>query len=78
MNRIFHDLEAPIEEALNEAVAAGDLSELGIRATAEAMVAYLEGITLMVKTRNDPEVVRKLGPAVLRLPVRGELLLKLR
>jgi TetR/AcrR family transcriptional repressor of nem operon len=66
---IFGDLEAPIQQALEEAVAAGDLDELDTRATASAMLAYLEGLTLMAKTRNDPEVIRTLGPAMLKLAV---------
>ena len=69
LKRIFRDLEAPIEEVLNEAMAAGDLAELDSRATAGAMVAYLEGLTLMAKTWNDPEIVRALGPAMLKLAV---------
>ena len=69
LKRKFRDLEAPIEEVLNEAMAAGDLSELDSRATAGAMVAYLEGLTLMAKTWNDPEIVRALGPALLKLAV---------
>ncbi len=69
VNRIFSDLEAPIERALDEAVQAGDLPQLDSAATAGAMVAYLEGISLMAKTRNDPEVVRQLGPAMLGLAV---------
>lgn len=67
--RIFRDLETPIEAALAEAVAAGDLEELDTRATAAAMVAYIEGLTLLAKTHNDPEVVRTLGPAMLNLVV---------
>ena len=69
LKRIFRDLEAPIEDVLDEAMAAGDLAELDSRATAGAMVAYLEGLTLMAKTWNDPEVVRTLGPAMLKLAV---------
>jgi len=69
LKRIFRDLEAPIEEVLDEAIAAGNLAELDSRATAGAMVAYLEGLTLMAKTWNDPEVVRTLGPAMLKLAV---------
>jgi TetR/AcrR family transcriptional repressor of nem operon len=70
--RIFRDLEAPIQEVLAEAVAAGDLPELDTRASAAAMVAYIEGLTLLAKTHNDPEVVKTLGPAMLKLivPVR--------
>ena len=69
LKRIFRDLEAPIEEVLDEAMAAGDLAELDSRATAGAMVAYLEGLTLIAKTWNDPEVIRALGPAMLKLAV---------
>lgn len=69
LKRIFRDLEAPIEDVLDEAMAAGDLAELDSRATAGAMVAYLEGLTLMAKTWNDPEVVRTLGTAMLKLAV---------
>jgi len=67
--RIFRDLETPIEEALADAIAAGDLEKLDTRATAAAMVAYIEGLTLLAKTQNDPEVVRTLGPAMLNLVV---------
>jgi len=69
VKRIFSDLEAPIEAALEEAVAAGDLPELDCRATACAMVAYLEGLSLMAKTHNDPEIVKQLGSAMLKLAV---------
>ena len=57
------------EEALADAVAAGDLEKLDTRATATAMVAYIEGLSLLAKTQNDPEVVRTLGPAMLNLVV---------
>ncbi len=67
--RIFRDLQVPIEAALDQAIAAGDLTKLDSRATASAMVAYLEGLTLLAKTQNDPEVVRQLGPAMLNLVV---------
>lgn len=72
VNRIFHDLQQPIEEALEEAVRAGDVKELDSHATAGAMVAYLEGVTLMAKTRNDVEVLRRLGPAMFRLAIPAE------
>jgi len=69
VKRIFKDLEAPIEAVLEEAVAAGDLPEIDSRATASAMVAYLEGLSLMAKTHNNPDIVRQLGPAILGLAV---------
>jgi len=69
VKRIFSDLEVPIQQVLEEAVSAGDLPELDSRGTACAMVAYLEGLSLMAKTHNDPEIVRKLGPAMLKLAI---------
>lgn len=66
---IFRDLEAPFEAILQEAVETGELSPLDTRATASAMVAYLEGLTLMAKTHNDPDIVKQLGPAMLGLAV---------
>jgi TetR/AcrR family transcriptional repressor of nem operon len=34
------------------------------------MLGYLEGIQLLAKARNDPELIRRLGPAVksIRVP----------
>ncbi len=69
VKRVFRDLEVPIRDVLEEAAAAGDLPELDSRATACAMVAYLEGLSLMAKTHNDPDIVKQLGPAILKLIV---------
>jgi TetR/AcrR family transcriptional repressor of nem operon len=33
------------------------------------MLAFLEGAILLAKTRNDPEVVRTLGPAIKTLRI---------
>ena len=38
-------------------------------ATASAMLAYLEGMILLAKTSNDPEVIRVLGPAIKTLRI---------
>lgn len=69
LKRIFKDIEAFIEEVLEEAVAANDLPELDTRATASAMVVYLEGLSVMAKTYNEPGIVKQLGPAMLELAV---------
>ena len=61
---ILRDLEAYFREALEVSVAAEELSQVDTAATAEAMLAFLEGVLLMAKTRNDPEIIRRLGPAV--------------
>jgi TetR/AcrR family transcriptional repressor of nem operon len=64
LNAVFAKASARFHEALDEAVENGDLPPLDTEATATAMLAYLEGVILLAKTRNDPEVVRSLGPAL--------------
>jgi TetR/AcrR family transcriptional repressor of nem operon len=55
--------------ALEEAVATGAIAPLDAEATATAMLAYLEGVILLAKTRNDPEVILRLGPAIKTLRI---------
>ena len=72
---IFGLLREPFERNLEAAVDAGELPTIDIRATAESMLAYMEGVMLMAKTQNDPELLLRLGPAVTRLcfPVADKL-----
>ncbi len=64
INSIFIKMKNSIRQALVDAVAAGDVDAIDVDATAEAMLAYMEGVMLMAKTRNDPEVLRQLLPAL--------------
>ncbi|MES9991384.1 MAG: TetR/AcrR family transcriptional regulator [Candidatus Thiodiazotropha sp.] len=64
INAIFTKASDRFHEALEQAVEQGDMPPLDTQATATAMLAYLEGVILLAKTRNDPEVVRELGPAI--------------
>ncbi len=66
---VFNKTKERFREALEEAVATGALAPLDTENTAAAMLAYLEGIILLAKTQNDPEVVRILGPAIKLLRV---------
>ncbi len=50
--------------AVADAVQAGEMAPLDEEATAVAMLAYLEGVVLMAKSRKEPELIRSLGPAV--------------
>ena len=52
------------KDTLDEAIIAGEIDPLNTELTAEAMLAFLEGMILMAKTENDPEVLYKLGPAM--------------
>jgi len=69
---ILSDFQVPIERTLSEAVAAGELAEIDTHTAAAAMVAYIEGLSLMAKTNNDPAVIRQLGPAILGLAAQPE------
>lgn len=66
---IFHKIQALLQLVLKEARKAGDLSSVNIEATAQAMLAYLEGVVMMAKTQNDPEVLRKLLPAMAQIRI---------
>jgi TetR/AcrR family transcriptional repressor of nem operon len=64
INAIFTKASDRFHQALEQAVEGGDIPPLDTQATATAMLAYLEGVILLAKARNDPEVVRQLGPGI--------------
>jgi len=67
IEHFFQTAEQHIAEALTEAIEQGDLPDIDPVESAHAIFAYAEGVMLVAKTRNDPEVVRKLGTRALRL-----------
>jgi TetR/AcrR family transcriptional repressor of nem operon len=69
LNAVFEKASSRFHQALDEAVEKGEITPLNTKATAAAMLAYLEGIILLAKTRNDPDVVRQLGPAIKTLRI---------
>jgi TetR/AcrR family transcriptional repressor of nem operon len=69
LNAIFDKARDRFRATLDEAVAAGALAAMNTEATASAMLAYLEGIILLAKTRNDPSVILVLGPAIKTLRI---------
>jgi TetR/AcrR family transcriptional repressor of nem operon len=64
---IFRQAEAAIEQALREAVTAGELPDIDTAAAARAIFAYAEGLILTAKTRNDAELIRDLGRRAVQL-----------
>jgi TetR/AcrR family transcriptional repressor of nem operon len=66
---IFARAKSRFEQALREAVAEGTIAPLDAGLTAEAMLAYLEGVILLAKAQNDPELLYRLGPAIKSLRV---------
>ncbi len=66
---IFRSMEQSFLAALQEAASQGDLAGVDLDATAKAMAAYIEGVMLMAKAQNDPEVIRSIGSAVVDLRI---------
>lgn len=62
IDHIFGKLQGNISQVLQEATAAGDIHQIDVDATAQAMLAYFEGVLLMAKTQNDAEVIHQLLP----------------
>ena len=61
VENILGELTAHLEQVLRAAIAVGEIPKQDVARTAEAITAYVEGIHLMAKNQNDPEVVRRLG-----------------
>jgi TetR/AcrR family transcriptional repressor of nem operon len=70
---IFTRAKSRFKETLEQAVATGTIPPLDAGLTAEAMLAYLEGVILLAKAQNDPELLYRLGPAIktLRIELSG-------
>lgn len=69
LNAIFDKAKDKFRDTLDEAVQTGAMAALDTEATASAMLAYLEGIILLAKSRNDPDVILTLGPAIKTLRI---------
>lgn len=62
---IFMRMQESIRQVLHEARTEGEIPpEIDIAATAQAMIAYFEGVLLLAKTRNDVEIIAQLLPAM--------------
>jgi len=64
LNAVFTTAKDRFKDTLDEAVEQGTIPPLDSDVTAEAMLAYLEGMILLAKAENDPEVIYRLGPAL--------------
>ncbi|VAX21248.1 hypothetical protein MNBD_NITROSPINAE03-1244 [hydrothermal vent metagenome] len=63
LDEIFSAQADTIEDTLEEAVAMGDLPEIDTKSAANAILAFMQGIILMAKTRNDARLMRKMAKA---------------
>lgn len=64
LSAVFDKTRKRFEETLQQAVDSGALAPLDVNLTAQAMLSYLEGMILLAKSRNEPELIQKLGPAI--------------
>jgi len=64
LSAVFDKTKSRFKQTLIEAIESGAVTPLDTDLTAEAMLSYLEGMILLAKSRNEPEVIQKLGPAI--------------
>ncbi|AGA35258.1 Transcriptional regulator, TetR family [Thioalkalivibrio nitratireducens DSM 14787] len=69
LGAVFAAIRTRFEHVIEDAVAIGETGPVDVRATAEAMLAYMEGMLMLAKTANDPAVIRRLGPALARIRI---------
>jgi TetR/AcrR family transcriptional repressor of nem operon len=69
LQRVFAKLQTQFRHVLQDAQHAGELRDLDVAATAHAMVAYFEGVMLLAKNQNDPEVIRTLLPTIAQIRI---------
>jgi TetR/AcrR family transcriptional repressor of nem operon len=63
---VFHELAGYLERTLEDAVTVGEAPKQDMRTTAQALVAFIQGVVLLAKSQNDPEVIKRLGKGFLR------------
>jgi TetR/AcrR family transcriptional repressor of nem operon len=61
LRETFLDWASTIEHGLRRAIAAEELPAIDPTLTAQAVVAYFEGVLMLAKTHNDPHVVKRLA-----------------
>ncbi len=67
----FCGFAAYIRAALIEAKRLGHVGRhVDVQSAADAIVAYFEGLALLAKARNDPSLIRRLGPRAVQLATR--------
>ena len=61
IENIFDDWSYYIEKTIQEAISRGEISaSVNVRESAQALIALAEGILLLCKTYNDPELIMKI------------------
>jgi len=63
---VFQELAGYLERTLEDAVAVGEAPKQDVHTTAQALVAFIQGVLLLAKSQNDPEVIDRLGKGFVR------------
>ena len=63
LSQLFDDWAALLQRALDDAVAAGDLPEIDTGQAARGMLAFIEGLGVLIKAKDDPLVGGRPAPA---------------
>ena len=69
IEQIFTNLQVVMRKVLRDAVDAGDVSKINIDATAQAMLAYFEGVMLLAKSQNNTQIISQLLPAMSQIRI---------
>ena len=64
LNAVFLQAKNRFKKTLEDAIKAKEITPLDVDATADSMLAYLEGILLLAKSKNNPDIIYRLGPAI--------------
>jgi len=68
LDTTFTRLEDLIGQTLQEAIDKHEIDNINnVKLTAQAMLSYFQGILLMAKTQNDPNILKQLVPAALKI-----------
>jgi TetR/AcrR family transcriptional repressor of nem operon len=67
LSQLFDDWAALLQSALDDAVAAGDIPEIDTGQAARAILAFIEGLGVVIKAKDDPMSVADIVPLALRL-----------
>ncbi|MEM7008474.1 MAG: TetR/AcrR family transcriptional regulator [Thermodesulfobacteriota bacterium] len=68
IEQIFEEWAQYFENTIIDAINEGDISiDTDPRSTSQAILAYMEGVSLMGKTFNDPTMITRLGEGISKL-----------
>jgi TetR/AcrR family transcriptional repressor of nem operon len=67
LNAFFATWAEGFTHLLDEAVLRGDLPPHDTEVAGLSLLAYVQGVTLLVKTGNDPDLIRTIGPTIVAI-----------